>query len=415
MAGVSGASGAEPTPQPVQTIQTAVAEPMPNDSDRSRGTWANWDWQKWSGSASWDQQWDTGYNRGWGGIWAHCGGQDVWRPNRSHNSADTAREEEELAGQARGTDLPQDQPSLANPYDIANFVTREIPSDVEGIRIYQSLPAFAAPRTAPHDRPLDAIVIHNPAVAEPASDGTGERYDLAYFRYYCERYCLRGYKQHSAALKYFRDSSEALGSHEVCFDNTAVAEVPGLIHSEGELYSFDPDNTYPWRWQEMVAQLDDGDIKSILRLYGQYGYLDGYFTRCTLMETNKIDRYRHTALRKHGKGQPPEMLKIWSFMLYRNDGVVVSLHPNYSNTSVGCGIYEEDTQPSTDHEMLANGKGGSDGPDTFKYYKNKRIQHLLKFDASKSTNSGKGKDDGKGKNKGIGKGKDDDKGKNSRG
>ena len=44
-----------------------------------------------------------------------------------------------------------------------------------------------------------------------------------------------------------------------------------------------------------------------------------------------------------------------------------------------------------DQEMPKGGPGTSEGPGTFKYYKNKNVQETLKFDPSRMLPKGSGK------------------------
>ena len=58
--------------------------------------------------------------------------------------------------------------------------------------------------------------------------------------------------QHSHELKYFRDTAEEAGKNVVFFENQRPAMMKKLEHDQsiGE-------PRIPWKWQEMVAQLDE--------------------------------------------------------------------------------------------------------------------------------------------------------------
>ena len=72
-------------------------------------------------------------------------------------------------------------------------------------------------------------------------------------------------------------------------------------------------------------------------------------------------------------------LRIWHFVFYREDGTTVALHPQWSSTKVEFFIGEQDT----DWELPRSGPGGTSGPGTFRYFKDKNVSAHLKFDAKK--------------------------------
>ena len=47
----------------------------------------------------------------------------------------------------------------------------------------------------------------------------------------------------------------------------------------------------------------------------------------------------------------------------------------YSNTKIEC----HKGEPAQDHEIPKSGKGGTSGPGTFKYFKQKNVTHTLRF------------------------------------
>ena len=125
--------------------------------------------------------------------------------------------------------------------------------------------------------------------------GNLEIFDLAYFQNF--RDFTSGYKQHCLALKWFRDSSERSGLNRVIFSNTAVAEAPRS-----------------WRWQDMVAQLDDDSI-------------------CILVEGLPPRRSRGFI---QCRAEPHSESNVWHFVLVRNDWSTVYLRPSDSDTQVFC-------------------------------------------------------------------------------
>ena len=78
------------------------------------------------------------------------------------------------------------------------------------------------------------------------------------------------------------------------------------------------------------------------------------------------------------------MLKIWDFILARDDGSSASLHPQFSCTKFPCKFSE----PEMDHEVPRAGRGRTDGPGTYKLYKTKQMDAKLQFDKKKCAANG---------------------------
>ena len=196
-------------------------------------------------------------------------------------------------------------------------------------------------------------------------------FHLDYFR---SLECTCHWKDHNVALKWFRDSGEENGLDQVGFSNWGpAAQVPQILHPKGMQYHFDTDGQWKnWQWQEMVAQMDDQSMRMVVQ--GPDNRSRG-LTSCRLQQTEKYDHKRHHAL-----GPDCKMLKVWDFILMRDDGSCVSLHPNFSSTRFAAKFSE----PDVDHEIPRAGRGRSEGPGTYKYYTNKQVDATLRFDAGKS-------------------------------
>ena len=96
--------------------------------------------------------------------------------------------------------------------------------------------------------------------------------------------------------------------------------------------------------------------------------------RCSLLQTDRYDHKRH-----HADRGSEVFYNIWDFLVWRDDGSCIALHPNYTNTKVSCTI----GIPFKDHAIPRNGKGGSNGPNTFRGFKAKQCDRILRFDATK--------------------------------
>ena len=71
----------------------------------------------------------------------------------------------------------------------------------------------------------------------------------------------------------------------------------------------------------------------------------------------------------------------WDFVLKRDDGTFVLLHPTYSDTKISAKEYWPTEVWGED--LPATGPGGTSGHGTFDHFKTKHIQRELRFDAKK--------------------------------
>ena len=129
----------------------------------------------------------------------------------------------------------------------------------------------------------------------------------------------------------------------------------------------------------MVKQLLDDDIKIVVN--GPDG-TSGGLTHCSFSERpNSYDHPEHNRLMKAGvKPASQSRRSIWDFVLHREDGTSIRLHPEWKGTKVptfdGCGHKEPVPLPK-------EGPGGTNGRGTFKSYKQGSNKHTLHFDMSK--------------------------------
>jgi len=150
-----------------------------------------------------------------------------------------------------------------------------------------------------------------------------------------------------------------------------------INHPGGMDYTFDDTRLVPWRWQEMVAQLEHESMVYVVN--GPDGLSSG-LTSCVLsVRPNSYDHKRHHANKQLKKVQPDSPLQVVDFLVTRSDGSALRLHPEWSKSNVEAFDAEGH---STQVAALAKGPGQSDGPGTFKYYKDLGSQGHLKFVAS---------------------------------
>ena len=130
----------------------------------------------------------------------------------------------------------------------------------------------------------------------------------------------------------------------------------------------------------MIALLRDEDLEYVVCGEGRSSGLE----YCSVAPRKAYDHKRHHADKSRGGDVPSRgtrILLIWDFIVVRDDGSAIRLHPNWSNTKV-----ETFGVPPglDDFEIPRSGIGGTSGPGTFKYFKNKNLQSVLRFDSSKA-------------------------------
>ena len=305
-------------------------------------------WQGWCDNSSIEWQGKQWQERGWH-QWQSAG----WTGRAAvAGQAPTASSSWEGAG-------AQDETAVADANETA--VANETAGAQEDAA---NETAVADEDTANETAVADADADRSPGTATP------QVFDLEYFRTF--RPFTRGYKQHNEALKWFRDTLEPQGIKFRTFSNTNPILVQECVHPPGMDYWFAGEPRLPWRWQEIVAQLDEDSMERVV-----YGLPDGPahladrsrgIVSRGVRETDTYDHKRHSAFKKPKRAPPPDVLLcVWDFVLECDDGTFVSLHPTYGNTKFAC--YKG--APATDHELRRTGKGGSNGPSTFKYFLNK--------------------------------------------
>ena len=195
------------------------------------------------------------------------------------------------------------------------------------------------------------------------------------------------YKQNNVALKCVRDSAEDAGHVVINFSNTDPHLIRKIVHAWGTDYHFEGRPRIPWRWQEMVAQLDAESLEWVVHgLQSHSATLDlragnvainrsRGIVGCRLQKTTVYDHTRHCAM----PWRKRDDMKVWDFVLECGDGTLVFLHPNFGNTKFGARRGE----PERDNQLPRGGPGGSDGPGTFTRITQKQVERVLKFDCSK--------------------------------
>ena len=215
-----------------------------------------------------------------------------------------------------------------------------------------------------------------------------------------------------------------MGVQCIVFSNTDSHPVAEIVHdAHGPGYHFNEEGvTTQWMWQEMVAQMDEWSMQMVLQGLPsdadlQENWADaggGHIVSCKIQRYDKYDVKRQAAAKvtaanatavaakakaAAAKAKAPAVAAsnpnnsrcvvgdtgayvfgTWDFVLECGDGRHVYLHPNWANTKIQCFVVDAVARlPEVDHELPVTGPGGSDGPGTYKYFKHKHVEAILKF------------------------------------
>ena len=315
------------------------------ENDRSGGSWKSY----WSG-------WDTDRSGGWLGNYS------------SGASWHTAAQPAPPIAEFRPVAAAQ-QPAVAEPR----------PAVVE------QQPAVAEPRPAVVEQqpavaePCPAVVEQQLAVARPLA--VGPIFDIEYFRGF--RRFTGGYKQHNAALKYFRAKQENPddpgASPHLDFPPEGPTAVAVIKHADkGMAWEFSQDEWTEWFWHEMIAQLDDASMRTVVT--GPDGRSRG-LTGCSfVIRPNSYDHQRHHMMKVTTGNPGTTKLPHWDFVVCRADGSAIRLHPEWSKPHVASFESEGHTEEVTPPRA---GLGRSDGRGTYRHYKTVGCAQKLRFDGGK--------------------------------
>ena len=242
--------------------------------------------------------------------------------------------------------------------------------------------AFVAALALEDAAPVAAVA----AGAQPANDGQPDPqvFDLNYFRSF--RPYTGGWKQHNAALKYFRAQQELdddpLQSPCLQFHVSTPAAVAAINHAaKGMTWEFSDEMT-EWSWHEMVAQLEDAWMEEVVT--GPSGRSGGLVGCSFAIRPGSYDHKRHHMLRQTTTTPPQHKLPYWDFVVHREDGSGVRLHPEWSRPFV-----EAFEEPGHGEALAVvtvpprRGLGRSDGRGTYVRYKNAAVSKKMRFDPSK--------------------------------
>ena len=207
------------------------------------------------------------------------------------------------------------------------------------------------------------------AAVDPSTFATSQIFDLGYFINYG---IVGHWKQHNAALKYFRMICERDGDEKFWCSNDGADSVGTIIHDVGTEYTFDETKMIPWKWQEMIAQMDRESMLNVVS--GPEGRSRGLVGLSFSKRPNSYDHKRaHAAV---NNARTPQSQRIWDFVAHRADGSGIRLHPNWSNTKIE--TYWIDGHDTAVAEP-ARGPGAYGPAGTFRHYVALGDKHTLRF------------------------------------
>ena len=228
------------------------------------------------------------------------------------------------------------------------------------------------------DAPLGAPLVLEDSAPPPMGL---QVFELVYFRSW--RLFTGDCSQHNVALKFFR-SQQALVKDpfqppSLEFHRFAPTAVAVINHPKGMAWEFTGEWRL-WSWHEMIAQLEDTWMEKVVT--GIEGRSRGLVGCSFAIRPGSYDHKRHSMMIKtaqHFKQQLP----IWDFVVRREDGSGIRLHPSFKGT-----VVETIEEPGDAEEWAVtapprSGLGRSDGRGTYKKYKNLGILEKMRFDSSK--------------------------------
>ena len=146
-----------------------------------------------------------------------------------------------------------------------------------------------------------------------------------------------------------------------------MAEVAAIVHPPGPSFWFVDEDQRVWSWCMMVALMDEESIKYVVEDGDRSRGLVG----CEIRKRDGSDDHSRQVQLPRDHPQ----LRDWDFILKRNDGTAVRLHPQWSEKTIPTFALES----AEEIPRPRNGLGQSDGPGTFKRYKKMGLERTLMF------------------------------------
>lgn len=166
-------------------------------------------------------------------------------------------------------------------------------------------------------------------------------------------------------------------------DSVQIAEIEHA--KSGMTWQFGPERSTEWSWHEMVAQFDPASMKEAVQ--GPDGRSRGLVGCSFEIRPNSYDHKRSHMLKETTGHWPKFRLPVWDFVLHRDDGTGMRLHPqwsppgqnNKSRPQVETYALQGHTNPVPVPE---HGYGRSDGRGTYRWQKEMGCEKTLRFDTT---------------------------------
>ena len=189
---------------------------------------------------------------------------------------------------------------------------------------------------------------------------------------------------HNVALKYARDCEEHTQQGCKKYSLDKAEKIPLLFKPQGSgpNYDFRRDGqNFTWHFSLMLSNLRDDHLRLVVD--GPNG-TGGHIVKCSCQITADYDHKREFAEKNGHATWRPQSTKHsqWDFVLVRADQSSCWLHPNWGDNKVAYGEITADAAVEV-IQPPSTGRGGS-GPKLFTYFKNSRVDQVLRFDRSKN-------------------------------
>ena len=387
----------------------------------ARNQYSDTEWRNWwydTAERGWQENWEDRTNalwernRRWEENWSSWRRNSTANPQeegseaQSHAANATAREAERRpsSDMRRVTFSEQDQTAAYTegetavaaqplPHEVPPLPAQPLPQEVPPPPA-QPLPLqVPPPPKRPPVKTRELVVWKGVEICpDPQMNvyQAGVQYTLEFFKNY---HLQDGFdysgpaKQHNEALKFIRFKAVKDGLDFVVCPNEAPMLIAKCIHyDKSPAFKFDETVMTPWRWQEMLAQLDDESLRHVI--FGSHRAAvaeEQYIIQCSAQKTNAPDIKLARAF-KDFEDQYPSGANLWHFVLTRDDFTKIAIHPNFRDTKVGS--YEDLDRTAlvrVDNEMPRKGIAESNGPRTFAYFKDKPYDKSLRLDTTGKT------------------------------
>ena len=375
----------------------------------ARNQYSDTEWRNWwydTAERGWPENWEdrtnalSERNRSWEKNWSWWRRNSTANPQeegseaQSHAANATAREAERRpsSGMRTVTFAEQDETAAYTEGETA-VAAQPLPQEVPPPPA-QPLPLqVPPPPKRPPVKTRELVVWKGVEICpDPQMNvyQAGVQYTLEFFKNY---HLQDGFdysgpaKQHNEALKFIRFKAVQDGLDFVVCPNEAPMLIAKCIHyDKSPAFKFDETVTRPWRWQEMLAQLDDKSLRHVITGSHRAAVAEEQcIIQCSAQKTNAPDIKLARAF-KDFEDQYPSGANLWHFVLTRDDFTKIAIHPNFRDTKVGS--YEDLDRTAlvrVDNEMPRKGIAASNGPGTFAYFKDKPYDKSLRLDTTGKT------------------------------